>query len=74
MVSHVIPTLSSKSVGEQVRIIGSMRTYITNDNFINLFQSYDYNSKKNDPMLISQLSSFAGVPGLKEQITSWLRS
>ena len=74
MVSHVIPTLRSKSVGEQVRIIGSMRTYITNDNFINLFQSYDYNSKKNDPMLIAQLSSFSGVPGLKEQIVSWLKS
>ena len=74
MVSYIISTLRSKSVGEQVRLIGSVRTYIQNDNLINLLQNYDYNSKKNDAALASQLSSFSGVPGLKEQVASWLNS
>jgi hypothetical protein len=74
MVSYIISTLRSKSVGEQVRLIGSVRTYIQNDNLINLLQNYDYNSKKNDVALASQLSSFSGVPGLKDQVTAWLNS
>ena len=74
MVSYIISTLRSKSVGEQVRLIGSVRTYIQNDNLINLLQNYDYNSKKNDAALASQLSSFSGVPGLKEQVAAWLNS
>ena len=74
MVSRIIPTLRNKPVGEQVRLISSARTYIQNDNLINLLQNYDYNSKKNDVALASQLSSFSGVPGLKEKVTAWLNS
>ena len=74
MVSRIISTLRSKSVGEQVRLIGSVRNYIQNDNLINLLQNYDYNSKKNDAALAAQLSSFSGVPGLNEKVTAWLNS
>jgi len=74
MVSNIVPTLRSKPVGEQVRLLGSIRMYIKDTNLINLLQNYDYNDKKNDRMLSSQLSSFSGVPGLKEQVDSWLTS
>ena len=74
MVSHIISVLRSKPVGEQVRLIGNARNYIDNDNLINLLQNYDYNSKKNDAALASQLSSFSGVPGLKEKVAAWLNS
>lgn len=74
MVSRIIPTLRSKPVGEQVRLIGSVRIYIDNDNLINLLQNFDYNSKKNDATLAAQLSSFSGVPGLNEKVTAWLTS
>ena len=74
MVSRIIPTLRSKPINEQVRLIGSVRNYIQNDNLINLLQNYDYNSKKNDAALASQLSSFSGVPGLDEKVTAWLNS
>ena len=74
MVSGIVATLRSKPIGEQVRLLGSVRTYIKDTNLINLLQNYDYNDKKNDRMLSSQLSSFSGVPGLKEQVDSWLKS
>lgn len=74
MVSYIISTLRSKPIGEQVRLIGSVRMYIQNDNLINLLQNYDYNSKKNDAALASQLSSFSGVPGLNEKVAAWLNS
>ena len=74
MVSNIVPTLRSKPVGEQVRLLGCIRMYINDTNLINLLQNYDYNDKKNDRMLSSQLSSFSGVPGLKEQVNSWLNS
>jgi len=74
MVSNIVPTLRSKPVGEQVRLLGSIRMYIKDTNLINLLQNYDYNDTKNDRILKSQLSSFSGVPGLKEQVDSWLNS
>lgn len=74
MVSYIISTLRKLPVGEQVRLLGSVRSYIKDDNLINLLQNYDFNSKKNDAILASQLQAFSGVPGLKEQVSAWLSS
>ena len=74
MPSRIIPTLRSKPQGEQARLIGNMRNYITDFNLINLMNSYDMNSNRTDKMLQGQLHSFDTVPGLKEQIKAWLSS
>jgi len=74
MVSYIISTLRKLPVGEQVRLLGSVRTYVKDDNLINLLQNYDLNSKKNDNILASQLQAFSGVPGLKEQVAAWITS
>jgi hypothetical protein len=74
MPSRIIPTLRSKSQGEQARLIGNMRNYITDFNLINLMNSYDINSNRSDKMLQGQLYSFDTVPGLKDQIKAWLSS
>jgi hypothetical protein len=57
---------------------------VKNDNFINLLNSFDINKKTNpreaklqqqqDAMLAGQFNMFAGVPGLKEQVQTWLGS
>jgi hypothetical protein len=74
MPSRIISTLRSKPQGEQARLIGNMRNYITDFNLINLMNSYDINSKKSDNMLQGQLGSFESVPGLKEQVKVWLHA
>jgi len=74
MPTRIIPTLRSKGQGEQARLIGNMRNYITDFNLINLMNSYDINSNRSDKMLQGQLYSFDTVPGLKEQIKAWLSS
>lgn len=74
MPTHIISTLRSKPQGEQARLIGNMRNYITDFNLINLMNSYDINSNRSDKMLQGQLMSFNTIPGLKEQIKAWLSS
>jgi hypothetical protein len=74
MVSYIISTLRKLSVGEQVRLLGSVKNYVKNDNLANLLQNYDINNTTNDKILISQLQAFAGVPGLREQVNAWLSS
>ena len=74
MVSFIISTLRTLPISEQARLLGSLQTYVKNDNLINLLQNYDYNNKSKDSQLMSQLSLFSGVPGLKEQVNEWLRS
>lgn len=74
MPTRIIPSLRSKGQGEQARLIGNMRNYITDFNLINLMNSYDINSNRSDKMLQGQLYAFDTVPGLKDQIKAWLSS
>ena len=64
----------SKSISEQSQLLGSIRSYITNDGFINLLQNYDLNSNKKDKALQMQLNAFSRIPSLNEQIYNWLLS
>ena len=70
----VVRTLRANGVGEAARLIGSAPQYVTDTNFINLLNQYDFNDKKKDAGLNSQLSLFTGVPGLREQVKKWLSS
>ena len=74
MPSSIIASLRAKPQGEQARLIGNMRNYITDFNLINLMNSYDINSNRSDKMLQGQLNSFESVPGLKYQVKVWLHS
>lgn len=60
--------------GEQARLLGSVRTYVTNDAFVNLLQTYDMNAKQKDVVLHRQFQAFSGIPGLQEQVQRWLAS
>ena len=71
---NIVLTLRSKPSHEAARLIGNASQYISDFNLINLLNMYDLNSKKNDAILMRQLVAFAGVPGLKEQISAWLSS
>jgi hypothetical protein len=74
MASSIIATLRSKSMMEQLELLGALRSHVMNDGFINLLQNYDLNSKKKDKALQMQLNAFSGIPGLNEQIAKWLVS
>jgi len=74
MVSYIISFLRSQPAGVQARLLGSVGTYVKDTNLVNLLQNYDINSNKNDKLLASQLQSFSEVPGLREQVNSWLSS
>jgi hypothetical protein len=81
---NVISTLRGLPAHEAARLIGCAPTYVKNDNFVNLLNSFDINKKSNpkeakqqqqqDAMLANQFNMFAGVPGLKDQVQTWLSS
>ena len=71
---RIVETLRSSGPAEAARLIGSARSFITNDGLINALNLYDLNDKKNDAMLIRTLYAYNSVPGLKEQVAKWLRS
>ena len=76
---NVVQELRKCPAHEAARLIGIASQYITDSNFINLLNQYDLNKKKDqkrdpDVVLIAQFNMFAGVPGLKEQVGSWLNA
>jgi hypothetical protein len=63
---------------EQAQLATSVRNYVSNDGFVNLFASFDASSKnKQSPsnihFICNQLRMYNGIPGLKEQVQEWLR-
>ena len=70
----VLQTLRSKPIGEQVRLLGTLQNFVTNDNFVNFMANYDLNDKRGDARMQIQIQAFEGVPGLKQQVLDWLRS
>ena len=71
---NVVQALRAKPGHEAARLIGIAPQHITDSNFINMLNQYDYNNKKNDARLIQQFNLFAGVPGLADQVKKWLAS
>jgi hypothetical protein len=72
MLRTVVNTL--RSSGDAARLIGVASNFISDSNFINVLNQYDYNSSRNDSRLQQQLNLFSGVPGINEQISRWLSS
>ena len=70
----VLRTLRSKPVHEQARLVGSIRTFVQNDAFVNLMANYDLNDKRRDATLSSQLGMCLYAPGVLDQVKQWLRS
>jgi hypothetical protein len=71
---EVVQKLRKLPAFEAASLIGRARQYIKNDDFVNLLNSYDFNNKSNDRMLILQFNSFANIPGLKVQVNEWFSS
>jgi hypothetical protein len=67
---------------ERARLLGSVRTFVTNDAFANAVSGLNINdtdhtnSQKRDNIFFvsAQLQAFNEVPGLAEQVRAWLRS
>jgi hypothetical protein len=67
---------------ERARLLGSVRTFVTNDAFVNAVSGLNINdtdhtnSQKRDNIFFvsAQLQAFNEVPGLTEQVKMWLRS
>ena len=72
MFIDVVGELRKRGPMEAARLIGVAPRYITNSTFINLLNSYDLNSRRNDKMLSSQFLAYAGIPDMKKQIEEWL--
>lgn len=70
----ILRTLRSKPAYEQARLIGSIRTFVQNDAFVNLMANYDLNDKRRDSQLGSQLAMCTFAPGVSEQVKKWLSS
>jgi len=69
-----------KTAAQRAQMISSARTYISNDQFLNLLQNVDVNDAnvKNNAKptsiywITAQLAAFNEVPGLAAQVTKWL--
>lgn len=71
---NVLRTLRSKPIHDQARLVGSVRTFVQNDAFVNLLANYDLNDKRRDVQLGSQLAMCLYAPGVLEQVKTWLSS
>jgi hypothetical protein len=66
----------------RARLLGSVRTFVTNDAFVNAVSGMNVNDsdhrnarKPDNLFFISmQLQAFNEVPGLADQVREWLRS
>ena len=67
---------------ERARLLGSVRTFVTNDAFVNAVSGLNINdsdhknarNRDNIFFVAAQLQAFNEVPGLAEQVKTWLRS
>lgn len=74
--SLVLTAFTRASPVERARLIGTARNFITNDAFINLLNNIDVNDSKGSQIrsVCVQMRAFIGVPGLQEQVETWLNS
>lgn len=67
---------------ERARLLGSVRTFVAHDAFVNAVSGLNINdsdhknSQKRDNIFFvaAQLQAYNEVPGLAEQVKEWLRS
>jgi hypothetical protein len=74
MPDRIATFLYGKPPVECARLLGNARQYIHNDQLLNLMQNFDINNHKKNMKFKNQLLMFSNVPGLKEEVTSWMNS
>jgi hypothetical protein len=82
MNNQVRATFLGLRPAERARLLGSVRTFVTNDAFVNAVSGLNINdadhknARKPDNIFFvsAQLQAFNEVPGLAEQVRAWLRS
>jgi hypothetical protein len=82
MNNHFRSTFLGLRPAERARLLGSVRAFVTNDAFVNAVSGLNINdsdhtnSQKRDNIFFvaAQLQAFNEVPGLAEQVRTWLRS
>jgi hypothetical protein len=64
------------SPAERARLLGTVRTYVTNDQFVNLVTNIDVNDKKGTQIknICSQLAAFNSLSQLWDNVELWLGS
>lgn len=82
MNSQIINKFVASPSYVRAQLVGNSRNYVKDDNFNNLLQNIDINDvnpkNSNKPTSIyfigRQLAAFNGIPGLAEQVATWLAS
>jgi hypothetical protein len=74
MPERIAKFLSAYPSDDCARLLGSARTYIHNDQLLNLIQNFDVNNHKKNARFTNQLAMFAFVPGLKSEVDVWMKS
>jgi len=74
MPQRIYAFLSRETPASRAHFIGKARDYIKNDNLVNLLQNFDVNNMNANVRLGIQFLSFEGIPGLNQQVTSWMNS
>jgi hypothetical protein len=61
---------------ERARLLGTVRTYVTNDAFVNLVTTIDINDKKGAQItkVCLQLAAFNRLAELWDEVELWLKS
>lgn len=72
MPSRIPNFLNSQIPSRRSHLIAIAPQYIKNDQLVNLLQTYDVSPPKNKGNIARQFHLFDGVPGLKDQVTSWM--
>ena len=82
MNNAVLLRFTGADVGERARLAGTLQNYVKDAGVLNLFANLDINDtspqNRNRPsnihFICSQLRAFNGIPGLREEIDTWLNS
>ena len=70
----VSKALLRKSSAERARLIGDVRRYVTNDNFINIMSNLDVNDTKQISRICQQFAAFNSLEKLWDEVELWLGS
>jgi hypothetical protein len=71
---HVISILRSTPIPEQARLLGTLRDYVTNEEFVKILANYDLNDCRGDQHMHLQIDTFEYTSDLKAQVVAWLSS
>jgi hypothetical protein len=82
MNNTVLQAFVKSTSSRRAALRSSVRRFVMNDQFCNLVENIDVNDNDirrkmmpgNPYFICGQLTAFNGIPGITEQIASWLRA